>query len=364
MFNQKLVKMRKIIAFAIILAAFTTSCSNDEQGIDDAGVKTSKAIGFKTFVDNTTRGTPIDTTVLRQDFGVFGYWNDPSQPGAPQPMSALTPNLFYNQRINYIGNNQFSYSPVVYWPNEGDVNFFAYTPYHSTNNFTTPATQAGTGYPEITYTVSNTDIAAQEDFMTAYALDLDGTVPNVNFNFQHALTKVGVFAQLGGAYPGVTVNITSIRFTNIKSVGTFNYGRFNGGGIDTWWNGQTTPVTYPIGLASSSGVTVEHDDDYDFGDGDDITQINAANQYLLAIPQSFTGTGSTSPQLLVNYTIMDGQGVTNNLNASFDLSQNTIWSPGYYVVYLLKINLNLITFSASVAPWRNSGDQNFVVYPQ
>jgi len=142
--------------------------------------------------------------------------------------NALLPNNFsvwaMHQSKTYIqgdlvekkdGNKWENVSGNRYWPNEGDVTFFAH---HN----------AGTGFawnngsPTVNFTVGGT-VAAQKDFV--YAKKTQGkpndNVGQVTLNFRHALSQVVFMAK--NTNPNLYVEIYGVSVCKVKGEGTFTY---------------------------------------------------------------------------------------------------------------------------------------------
>ena len=77
----------------------------------------NEAIGFDTFVDNSTRATDI-TTANIADFGVYGTVTKGGN-------SAL---IFKNTEVTK-SNDAFVYSPAQYWIAAAEYDFLAFAPY-------------------------------------------------------------------------------------------------------------------------------------------------------------------------------------------------------------------------------------------
>ena len=129
------------------------SCASSDDGLQ-AGQKSpteqlsadgSFPVGFSAYADRgTTRGGKtgsMDLEALRSTtgaFGVFAYYTD-----LKKYDQTYVPNIMYNQRVYDdnagVGDAAWTYTPIVYWPNESGsdassddedkMSFFAYAPY-------------------------------------------------------------------------------------------------------------------------------------------------------------------------------------------------------------------------------------------
>ena len=169
-----------------------------------------------------------------------------------------------------------------YWPSEGNVTFFAYSPVAETGTtYTAPASSKG--YPTITYTV-NDDIANQSDFLIAQETG-DGTTnkDGISLGFKHALTQIAF--KLKGSDSNVNYSVTKLVLTGIKNVGTYKWGTKE-------WEPATGTKDYTIDM-SSSAVTFA-------GDESDAKELIGNDKVLMLIPQA-----PSSAKIEVTYTATD-----------------------------------------------------------
>lgn len=225
----------------------TVSCSDSTvSSLPDNGKGDSIAVSFSTYLQQsaTTRAYRatrasgdglyygnIDTadSLRKAGVGIFAYYTDNSS--YDQTTNPTIPNFMYNQLLSY--NNGWTYSPVVYWPDEfgasatstdiDRLSFFAYAPY-------TPLDADVSGYclrdvektsnttaadPMVTYVTADSANAAvdllwgvvpstnttwkgagSDQTLTAGKPYLNLTTPttsqNVNFQMKHALCRVGL----------------------------------------------------------------------------------------------------------------------------------------------------------------------------
>ena len=342
------------LSMTIIAALFGASCSNDNSdslGIPEKGKQT--AIGFKSFVEKNTKALSTAPGDLKQDFWVYAYYDSIGDNSSVK----LKPNFMDNQHVIY-GASGFTYSPTKFWPETGDVNFYAYTPNTSKHiTITKPALADSLGYPVFTYTVDSL-ITSQEDLLVAQAEDQDGINGNVNFNFDHALTKIAVCARTAGNYQaqGATVKITGITFSNIVNSKSFSFDRYtNISDVSSWWASLDPVTTASYSPRLGSSVTVP------YYVTDTFLVVTPNDQSLLMIPQNFTG---TSANLRITYQISYSDGSATQFFTKYIPLNGTIaWNPGSFVNYALTINLSMITFTASLNDW-NIAFQDISIIPE
>jgi len=285
--------MKKVLFFGAALAAMSlASCSssNDDgpQTVDvpqnQTAVRGKTPVGFDAYTGRAVSragdtGELNDAALQATDkgFGVFAYYTD-----LKKYDQTYVPNFMYNTHVHYSGG-AWTYSPVMYWPNEygsnaqsddeDKVSFFAYAPYVETasaaaGSVTGVATWGITGFsrnttagdPLVKYIASfkasesvdlcwgvagTTDAAAWNILQTNAAqtgltggkpwLDVEhpqGTNQKLKFTFKHALAKLSVKID---ADPDITthdestplatgtkVYVRSISFTGIAMKGALN----------------------------------------------------------------------------------------------------------------------------------------------
>lgn len=194
------------MGIAAMAALTLVSCSSDD--LDSLSDNSSKneAISFDGYLGrsavavNGSRGS-VETakTLETNGFGVFSKYTG----------TASFPD-FANQKVTY-SNSKWTYTPLKFWPAQGDINFLAYAPY---NYAGTNTTLTGTS---ISFEVYNT-VANQKDLLWANAkgqitADFASTKAKVNFHFYHALSRLGYTVKLSGDYPSKDVTFTLKKIT-------------------------------------------------------------------------------------------------------------------------------------------------------
>jgi len=202
---------RRMLVAALVLAV--AACSGgDETATTGSDLQ---AVGFGAYVNRTTtRGGATGTLDLdalkTEGFGVFAYYTN----GHHYNQLSL-PDFMYNQQVTY-DTDQWTYSPVKYWPNETGADavsadtdyltFFAYAPYADvdavsgcvlaspTTGVTALTRAKDSGDPLVSYHASF-DPAGRVDLCWATPV-LNMTKPSVaqtvDFNFRHALASLNV----------------------------------------------------------------------------------------------------------------------------------------------------------------------------
>ena len=140
---------KSYLMLAAAAVGLLSACSNDDLAVKDQPQVQSEpgTVGFNAYLQRaTTRagspgelktsGATTGQTNLWKGFGVFAYYTDNNEYDAQ-----TLPNFMYNQKVykDAEGDSYWTYSPIVYWPNEygqnaisddnDKVTFFAYAPY-------------------------------------------------------------------------------------------------------------------------------------------------------------------------------------------------------------------------------------------
>lgn len=334
--------MKKQITFAIAAMLMLASCSEKMANNPAAQGEDNGTISFKTFVDNNTKGRPHEGTELKQDFGVFAYLDSERK----HERHNLCADFMYLQKIDYNSHSHdFTYSPLKFWPERGCVDFYAWTPYWSDDIRWCPKNHGEKGVPEIEYTVDG-DLCNHEDFMVSEALDQDGDKPCVNFNFKHALTKVGVVAHLDTDCEGdgIVVKIKEVKFEDLYYKGKFSYARYEQE-CGKWWEVETgRKCNYEMCIDEPGGIIVLYSDNHDWRHH---TSVNKEDGYILAMPQTL----NNNAKLCVKYDIiMNGQTINRDQSVYLRDGRAT-WKPGECIIYDICISINAIGFDAHVSDW-------------
>ena len=156
------------------------------------------------------------------DLGVYAYVMDNTD-GTKPTYPGTNPAAFMNDTWLDVSEN-YSYSPVKYWPGTGYwIKFFGYRPYRShMANGSFSVTNPG-NWPTVAYTVPE-NVTQQVDLLTAQSDVLKGDYrQTVNLNFMHMLSAIEV--KVGSITKG---KIDYIKFSGVNSTGSHAMG------TDTW----------------------------------------------------------------------------------------------------------------------------------
>ena len=263
--------MKKIL-LAVTAALAITGCSQNEE-FDYPSQKAE--INFSTAA--VTRATAMITDNFKQ-FKVYGYAHTGGFTTETESKTLVEGifNKSEDKKWSEKDSNKF------YWPSEGNVTFFGYSPVAETGT-TYTAPESSKGYPTIVYTV-NDDIASQSDFLVADKTGNGTTnVDGISLGFKHALTQIAF--KLKGSDSNVNYTVTKLVLKGINNVGTYKWGT-------NTWESTTGTKDYTIDMVSSAATFV--------GDGADAVELTGNDKVLMLIPQA-----PNSAKIEVTYTATD-----------------------------------------------------------
>lgn len=198
----------RLLFLLLPLTLLFASCANEEEDL-------KYAIGFQTS-DTMLRASEVnDDNIL--DFRVWSVWTRNASP------------IIYMDGVKVEREDNTSvwtYSPIFYWPTEGHLDFYAYSPASSSGVISFDAHNG-----ELEYDVT-TDLARQEDFVIASMFSPAKNTP-VKFKFEHILSKVRFEIE----NDAVTVKKIEIRELYRKGIYI---------SASETWTGRITPTTYTI----------------------------------------------------------------------------------------------------------------------
>ncbi len=188
--------MKKVI-FALAAVVALAACSQEDVIIADKGA----AIGFDTFVENSTRvaaDPSYSNTNLFDNFRVYGFVE-----GAPLFNGTLVSSNVSGENVNW------TYEGTQYWIAGANYVFYAVAPV--SNNMTNVASTAANG---VSFTYTNE--SGEEDMLYAYAAETGDVSGNdaVEFAFSHILSKVKFTFTNGYNASNATIKVKDVVITN------------------------------------------------------------------------------------------------------------------------------------------------------
>lgn len=345
------------MGIAAMAALTLVSCSSDD--LDSVSDNSSKneAISFDGYLGrsavavNGSRGSEVDIKALQastEGFGVFGNYSSTAE-GTP----AYGNSLFNNQQVTYDKTkSKWTYSPLRFWPTQGHIDFLAYAPYdRQYDNIVTKDNQ------KLTFTVDS-NIENQKDLLYANAVgqtkdNISSAGNKVNFQFAHALSKLGYKVKLSGDYSSnATFNLTKITLAGSPNGATKAF--YTSGKIDLsktntasdlWseYAADRQNFDWFSGSSTVTGTDLKHPDDNRVENED----------YLFVIPQKFK-TGTDKLYVIVTYTITYKNDTQNPITNTVYKQLSNDFEPGK--AYMINLTIGRpIEFDADVTDWTTDG---------
>lgn len=215
-------KTKSYLFAAASATLMLASCTQNEV----VEMPATRAIGFGTYVGNTSRAVSETTDIFLQNntatggngFYVFGVYKD----GANEV--TVFDGKSNQSHVSYDGV-AWGYEPINYWLFDKTYKFAAYGPAAALNKG-----EASFNYTNNTLTISNfssegtLDLVVAEADKNGYTVNTpaegaDATVRTVPFKFFHALSKVR-FTFVNGWRNHVTLTVSDVKISGVKHTGT------------------------------------------------------------------------------------------------------------------------------------------------
>lgn len=265
---------------------------------------------------------------------------------------------FNNQPVTY-SKSKWTYTPLKFWPAQGQIDFLAYAPYDANTVLNT--TTDGKKTSSIDFAVAD-KVANQKDLLWANATghqitgNIASTKETVKFLFKHALSRLGYTIKLSGDYASNNVKFTLDKITLAGSAPeSATKAFYTGGTIDLstgkWTSKKTTKQDFEwfSGTYQNLSTTASNPD--------------KDNNYLFVIPQDFSQSKTTeNPNVdelyvIVQYTITypDGGGTQTN-TVYKQLKQNFLQGKAYMLNLTIGIPIEFdidVDIVSGVEDWGN-----------
>lgn len=299
--------MKKVL-LAIAAVATITSCSQNEE-FENPPQKAE--IGFNSAA--VTRATAMVTADFK-DFQVYGYAHSNAFSEQTEGTSLVDGTFHYDaEKWTETSGDKF------YWPVEGNVTFFAYSPISETGT-TFVAPVGGKGFPTIDYKV-NDAIASQSDFLVAQETgNVTSNKEGISLGFKHVLTQIAF--KLKGSKTAVNYSVTKLVLKSIKDSGTYNWG------TSKWTlKEDAASQNYEIDM-SSTPVTFS-------GEATTSVSLTGNDKILMLIPQEL---GVNDATVEVTYTAtQNGITLSNGNSAKVVKIPAVTWEAGQRITYTIAL---------------------------
>lgn len=194
--------MKKLFIMGLAAMGMALTACNSDETVEMAK---GNAIGFKTFVNNSTRAATDVTTESLDAFKVWGLMKKGEQTGTPFVAKEVTK-----------ANGAWSYAPPVYWEKGYAYSFVALAP-NNAYTFTAPSVintwgsltfENGNGKKDLIYAAAKQETVAG-----------NGCPAAVNMTFNHMLSRVR-FQFENGMADGSVLTVSNVKITDAYTSGT------------------------------------------------------------------------------------------------------------------------------------------------
>lgn len=212
--------MKKLFIMGLAAMGLALTACNSDETVE---VAKGNAIGFKTFVNNSTRAGNDATTDGLEAFKVWGLMSKDGQTGTPFVAKDVTKE-----------NGTWSYAPPVYWEKGYAYSFVALAP-NDAYTFTAPT--AINNWGSLTFENGN----GETDLIYAAAkketVEGNGCPAPVDLTFNHMLSRVR-FQFENGMLDGSKLTVSDVKINDAYTSGTATLAEQLAG--LSWTTGQTT----------------------------------------------------------------------------------------------------------------------------
>lgn len=313
--------MKKLFIMGLAAMGLALTACNSDETVE---VAKGNAIGFKTFVNNSTRGIDDDITKDNiKEFKVWGLMNKGEQTGTP-----------FNGTVVNKGDNGWSYTTPVYWEKDYTYSFVALAPSTAKYVFTAP-TAVGT-WGSLTFEnetgVKDLLFAANEYGLANW--DGNQCPGAVNMQFNHMLSRVR-FNFVNSMDDGSTLSVKDVIITDAYSKATATLGKNLEGLV---WSDQNTPAEMAFGNALTENF---------------VQNANGTTDHKYLIP-------AVDEDLTVKFTVVrTHNGVVDEYKHEVKIEKQTLLAGNSYQFSATFDNTNIkpneelcqIVFTATVADW-------------
>ena len=328
--------MKKLFIMGLAAMGLALTACNSDETVEMAK---GNAIGFKTFVNNSTRATDTEESNFTA-FKVWGKMSKDNQTGTP----------FNGVVVSKDAQKGWIYTTPVYWENGYSYSFVALAPVDA---FTMTAPNAYQNYGSIAF---NNDAKAGETDLVYAAKDCGAvtvaanTCPKaVDLTFNHMLARVR-FQFKNAMDDGSTLTVTDVKITNAYKSGT---AELKAVFDDLEWVPDKATDEATGELAFDNATTTDFDKS-----GSCVT----GHKYMIPATEAYQVTFKVT---------RNHNGVTDEYTHNVPLPE-TAMKPGMSYQFTAEFthkNINPdqelcpITFTAEVKGWEDFTDKSFNVKP-
>lgn len=318
--------MKKLFIMGLAAMGLALTACNSDETVEMAK---GNAIGFKTFVNNSTRVATDATTTNLDAFKVWGLMNKGDNTGNPFVAQEVTKK-----------NGTWSYTPPVYWEKGYAYSFVALAP-NDAYTFTAPSVidtwgsltfNNGTGETDLIYATAKQETVAA-----------NVCPPSVNLTFNHMLSRVR-FQFENGMDDGSVLTVSDVKINDAYTSGTATLAEQL---ADLTWNPVQGTGAIVFGNAAAMNPNAK---------------AETAHKYMIPATKKYN----------LTFTVTRvHHGVTDTYNHTVTLPETTM-TQGLSYQFVAKFtaeNINPgqvlcpITFTAEVKDWEDFTNNSFNVKP-
>lgn len=316
--------MKKLFIMGLAAMGLALTACNSDETVEMAK---GNAIGFKTFVNNSTRAANDATTTNLESFKVWGLMNKGDKTGTPFVAKEVTKE-----------NGTWSYTPPVYWEKDYAYSFVALAP-NEAYTFTAPTAINTWG----SLTFDNGDGDTDLIYATAKqeTVPANGCPAPVSLTFNHMLSRVR-FQFENGMLDGSKLTVSDVKINDAYTSGTATLAEQL---ADLTWN----PVQGTGAIVFGNAAAMDPN-----------AKAETAHKYMIPATKKYN----------LTFTVTRvHHGVTDTYNHTVTLPE-TAMKQGLSYQFVAKftaenINPNQvlcpIQFTATVAKWEDFTDKSFNV---
>lgn len=316
--------MKKLFIMGLAAMGLALTACNSDETVEMAK---GNAIGFKTFVNNSTRAANDATTTNLESFKVWGLMNKGDKTGTPFVAKEVTK-----------ANGTWSYTPPVYWEKDYAYSFVALAP-NEAYTFTAPTAINTWG----SLTFDNGDGETDLIYATAKqeTVPANGCPAPVSLTFNHMLSRVR-FQFENGMLDGSKLTVTNVKINDAYTSGTATLAEQL---ADLTWN----PVQGTGAIVFGNAAAMDPN-----------AKAETAHKYMIPATKKYN----------LTFTVTRvHHGVTDTYNHTVTLPETTM-TQGLSYQFVAKFtaeNINPdqvlcpIQFTATVAKWEDFTDKSFNV---
>ena len=255
--------MKKKLLILAVAAVALASCSNDET----VAVNQNDAISFRPVVNNVTRASSV-ANIITADLSSFVV---------TAIKTSTTTSYFSNVTFTKTGDNYTSGATKYYWPSEGSLDFYAYSPagnsqvtYTDYKTFTVTPTAGTNPENQVDLVYASTKSKNKSNSSTGVAL-----------NFRHTGAKI--VCKVQNSSTTLKFGVEGWKVGYLSSAGTFTFADAN---TDT--QNSTTLSFSQWGSWTAASVATEYASTFDKVDIAASASATALDGEMILVPQTLT----------------------------------------------------------------------------